>query len=208
MAKPFEEFVEEYDRWYEENKDVYINEVNLIKSLLPDGLKSLEIGIGTGRFSLPLKMKIGLDPSKNMLSRAKKQGIDVVCGKGEELPFKQSKFGLVLMVTTVCFLEDVVKTFEEVYRILKKSGLFVLGIIDRDSPLGREYERKKQYNKFYKQAHFLSTKEVIELLDQCGFKIIQIKQCILPDKPISFISNGFGKGGFVGIKSKKTDLSL
>ena len=73
------------------------------------------------------------------------------------------------MVTTVCFLSDIPKAFSEAYRILKDQGKIILGIIDKNSPLGREYEKMKMDNKFYSDAHFHSTEELTEVLKSAGF---------------------------------------
>ncbi len=47
----------------------------------------------------------------------------------EILPdFKDGSFDLVLMVTTLCFLDDVKKAFSEVYRILKPGGFLLMDL--------------------------------------------------------------------------------
>ena len=50
----------------------------------------MEIGVGSGRFAQPLGVKIGIDPSRNMLKFAKERGIQVIRGGGENLPFKDN----------------------------------------------------------------------------------------------------------------------
>ena len=49
-----------------------------------------------------------------------------------------------------------------------------MGFINRESPLGKEYEKKKQKSPFYKKAHFFSPLEVQELLLKAGFKNFDI----------------------------------
>jgi SAM-dependent methyltransferase len=44
------------------------------------------------------------------------------------------------MVTVVCFLDDVVRAFREVFRVLKPAGSLIVAFIDRESPLGRQYQ--------------------------------------------------------------------
>jgi len=57
-VEPFEKFSEEYDEWFVRNRDVYQAEVDAIKDLITPGKIGLEVGIGTGRFALPLGIKI------------------------------------------------------------------------------------------------------------------------------------------------------
>jgi len=52
------------------------------------------------------------------------------------------------MVTTVCFLSDIPKAFSEVHRILKPEGETIIGIIDKNSVLGKKYEMEKSESKF------------------------------------------------------------
>jgi len=60
----FEVYSQEYDNWFVRNKDIYHAEINAIKQVIPKNKKGVEIGIGTGRFALPLGIKIGVEPSK------------------------------------------------------------------------------------------------------------------------------------------------
>lgn len=43
--------------------------------------------------------------------KAEKQGIRVYCHEAEDLPFSDSEFDFVLMVTTICFVDDISKSF-------------------------------------------------------------------------------------------------
>ena len=54
---------------------------------------------------------------------ANKKGVNVIEGVAESLPFTDSQFDFVLMVTTICFLEDIETAFNEANRVLKSGGL-------------------------------------------------------------------------------------
>jgi len=208
MAKiePFEKFLPEYERWFEENRGFYLSELNLFKELIGEIPPSaVEIGVGSGRFAAPLGINYGVDPSPRMLKKALERGLKVVRGVAEYLPLKSEHFEFALMVTTICFVDDPVKTFEEVERILKRHGLFAVGFVDKESFLGRIYEQKKEKSKFYKPALFFSTQEVINLGYQAGLKPLKILQTIFsPEgKIIHPVKEGYGKGAFVGILFKK-----
>lgn len=53
---------------------------------------SLEIGVGTGRFAEALGIEYGVDVSGRVLELAKRRGITVVEGSGENLPFRDESF--------------------------------------------------------------------------------------------------------------------
>ena len=66
----FEEHAVEYDSWFERNRMAYETEIFALKKLLPKGF-GLEVGIGTGRFALPLGVKIGIEPARRMAEMPK-----------------------------------------------------------------------------------------------------------------------------------------
>ena len=201
----FDEYTDEYDLWYDKHHNKYQSEVIALKKLIPVGKKGIEIGVGTGRFSIPFGIRVGVEPSPNMAKLAEEKGITVINGIGESLPFHNETFDYVLMVTTVCFLSDIPKAFSEAYRILKDQGKIILGIIDKNSPLGKEYEKMKMDNKFYSDAHFHSTEELTELLKNAGFIKFDYWQTLFntSDDVIEDPKHGYGQGSFVVIQATK-----
>ena len=133
----FEKYSKEYDEWFIKNQNIYLAELNAIKRLVPSDKFGIEIGVGTGRFASPLGIKIGVEPSKKMAEISRKRRIQVYEAVAEQLPFKDKTFDFVLMVTTICFVDDVVKSFKEAYRVLKTDGFIVLGLVDKESMLGK-----------------------------------------------------------------------
>lgn len=204
---PFDKYYQEYEQWFLENKYVYKSELKAVKHFVPENAKSLEIGVGTGRFSYSLGIKTGIDPSQKMLEIAEEKGIDVYKGKGEDLPFSDKSFDIVLMVTTICFLDDLDKTFTEIRRVLQENGRVVIGFVDKESPLGQKYLKYKKNNVFYKPARFYSTEEVLDLLKGYKFKKTRVIQTVFGRldkiKEIQNYKKGYGDGGFVVIKANK-----
>lgn len=88
---------------------------------------------------------------------------------------------------------------------LKKKGLIIIGIIDKNSFFGKSYQKKE--SAFYKNANFFSVKELTDLLIGMRFKQIEHYQTLfkLPGqiKNVQEPQQGFGKGGFVIISGKK-----
>ena len=206
--EPFQKHAIKYDRWFEENKYAYQSEINAIKSLLPEFNNAVEIGVGSGKFAVPLGIKFGIEPSEKMRKAAQRRGVEAKDGDAENLPLKNESIDLALMVTTLCFLDDAKKAFSEVYRILKPGGFFINGFIDKNSNLGKIYQKYKEKSIFYKIATFYSTEEVIYLLDAAGFKNIQLRQTIFQplDKleKAEPVKDGYGEGSFVAVRAQKS----
>ena len=201
---PFETYPDEYDKWFEDNRELYQAEIGLLKGLIDgDALLGLEVGTGSGKFSVPLDIKIGVEPSWVMAQRAKGFGIKVVKAVAEGLPFKGKSLDFVLLVTTICFLDDVLKGFMEAKRVLKDGGFVLVGFVDRESELGKTYLKRRDESKFYKEATFYSARNVLYLLKMSGFRDIISRQCLMPGMPPEATSEGFGKGSFVAMKGLK-----
>jgi ubiquinone/menaquinone biosynthesis C-methylase UbiE len=109
----FEKFHNRYHKWFTRHQWVYRSEIEAASRLVPQGGLGLEIGVGTGRLATPFAVAVGLDPSRAMASIAKKKGIEIVRGIGENLPFIAETFGFVVLVTTICFVEDPRTTLKE-----------------------------------------------------------------------------------------------
>ena len=205
MMNIFDRYYEKYDAWYDKNKFAYLSELEAIKKVLPKNGKGLEIGVGTGRFASALGIKFGIDPSIEMLKIAGKRGVNVRLGNGERLPFKNDTFDYVAIIITICFVKYPQKVIEESCRVLKNGGRIIVGIVDKDSFLGKFYLEKKSV--FYKGAKFFSVAELTDLLKEAGFNRFYHYQTIfeLPDRMSSIEKpqNGFGKGGFVVISAEK-----
>ena len=200
----FDSNVDRYEQWFVDNPFAYVSELRAVRELLPTSGSGIEIGLGTGRFAAPLGIRSGIEPSRSMAELARKKGIEVVPGVAEHLPFMDAEFGFVLMVTTVCFLDDRDMAFGEVRRVLKPGGSFVIGFVDRDSPLGREYQTRKDKSAFYQHATFYTTKDIVAALEKAGFGSFEYRQTLYQPleglDEIEPVREGFGEGSFVVVR--------
>lgn len=201
----FDRYSEAYDEWFAKNADLYEAELEAVRRLLPaHRSEGVEVGVGSGQFAAPLGIKIGIEPSTTMADKARRRGIAAIPGVAEALPFGNSRFGFILMVTTICFVDDILTSFKEAHRVLKQGGAIVIGLVDRDSELGKRYDRNKEQSRFYQQATFFSAREVLTCLKRAGFVIIAIRQTLIPGESPQTIQEGFGSGAFVVIKGAKS----
>ena len=154
-----------------------------------------------------LEIKDGIDPSLPMRKMAKERGLNVIDGVAENLPYADKSTDFALMVTTICFVDDVKKAFQEVFRVLKNKGSFIIGFVDKNSPLGEIYLKNKDKSLFYKDAVFYSTEEVYRYLWETDFTIEKTYQTVFGildeiTEEQKFLT-GYGKGSFVVIKAIK-----
>lgn len=205
--EPFEKYYDKYEEWFKKNAFAYMSELNAIRDLLPDGGLGVEIGVGSGRFAGPLNIKYGIDPSEKMLEIAKNRGIVVEKGVAENLPYQDESFDYALMVTTICFVDSIEKSFEEAYRILKREGKIIVGFVDKNSKIGKDYLRMRNKSLFYRSATFFSVEEISSCLRKAGFRNFVFKQTIFDTldriKYVQPVKNGYGEGSFVVIRAEK-----
>src|SRR5688500_5275499 len=117
--------------------------IDIAKKFDPAGLqKVLEIGCGTGRVTKHLRdalpescTLIASDISEDMLAFAKEKlkdkNIQWQIIDAQSLPFEDNSIDLVVSCFAFMFVEDKAKAFSEVYRVLKKGGLFLLSLWDK-----------------------------------------------------------------------------
>ena len=208
-TKPFDEHLDEYEQWFVDHHYVFQSELAAIQRVLPKSGRGMEIGIGSGIFAKPLQIKNGIEPSRTMREKARKRGLDPIDGVAEKLPYPDKSYDFALMVTTICFVDDIRKSFREANRVLKNNGHLIIGFVDKTSPVGKLYLRYKNKSLFYKEAVFLSTEEVYNILKDSGFEIKTTLQTVFGTldtiNQIQEPENGYGKGSFIVIKAIKCE---
>ena len=205
----FNQYVKEYEEWYDEHYEVYQSEVLAIRNQmqkLPENIRGIEVGLGTGRFAQPLGIKEGVEPSEPMAEMAIKRGIEVMNAVGERLPYADMQFDFVLFVT-LCYLNDLRSSFAEAHRVLKREGAIIVAFLDKDQSIARAYKERGARSKFFADAHFYRPEYVQKLLLEYGFKNVEFNQTLFGNleeiRELQFPETGYGKGSFVVVMASK-----
>jgi len=206
-TEAFDRHSRKYEEWFSDNWYVYQSELKAVGHCLPAGGVGLEVGVGSARFAEPLGIKIGVEPSRRMRRLAELRGVEVHETVAENLPFRDEQFDFVLMVTTICFVDDPDKAFQEAWRVLKSAGCIGLGFVDKDSPLGGIYQQRKDKTVFYRNANFYSATEVLALIRRHGFDNVEVIQTVFGQlgdiETVQEFRKGHGQGGFVALRAIK-----
>ncbi len=156
----FEDHAGDYDRWFDEHREVYEAQIRMLRDAVPRFGRGLEVGVGSGRFAVTFGIRCGIDPSRELLRIAKHPGIEVVRGEGEHLPYRAASFDYVLMMMVICFLDDVRSVFHEANRVLKPGGILVVGFIEKEAEIYRMYQRETTKGRFLRFAKFRAIEDV------------------------------------------------
>lgn len=174
-----------YDQWYESKLGEFVDKVETELAFLlfkpTPGMKILDVGCGTGNFSIKLAEMgckvVGIDISEEMLNKARKKakdkGLDIEFHNMDiyNINFPAESFDGVFSMAAFEFIKEPQKAYDEMYRVLKKNGHLLIGTINRESKWGDLYLSKSvQENSVFKYADFKSmddlkswnTKEVID----------------------------------------------
>jgi SAM-dependent methyltransferase len=205
----FDSNVAEYDAWYDEYPAVYQSELAAIREQLqklPENIMGIEVGLGTGRFALPLGIKEGVEPSVPMAQKARKRGIEVIQGTAEKLPYGDLQFDFVLFVT-VCHLSSLKHALTEAKRVLKNDGALLIGFLDKDRTIADQYMEKRHRSNFFRHATFYTVDLLTRYLKDAGFKELQFNQTLFGNlesiKDLQMPKPGHGEGSFVVVKAIK-----
>jgi ubiquinone/menaquinone biosynthesis C-methylase UbiE len=140
--------INDYDKFAEKRQQDLINgmkpshrfvEKPMMKSMIPNlkNKKVLMLGCGTGEesnllktFGASLNQLTGIDVSSKSIEIAKRSypDIEFVVGDMNELPFENESFDFVYSSLAIHYSATPEKTYKEVYRVLKKDGLFLFSV--------------------------------------------------------------------------------
>jgi demethylmenaquinone methyltransferase/2-methoxy-6-polyprenyl-1,4-benzoquinol methylase len=179
--------------------------VAILKTKKPVNI--LDIATGTGDLAINLvetgaEKIVGLDISSGMLKVGKNKVakkslgniIEMVVGDSEDLPFQEDSFDAVTVAFGVRNFETLSKGLEEIYRVLKPSGTFV--VLETSVPAKTPY---KQGYRFYTK-YILPTIGKIFSKDRSAYAYLSESAAVFPYG--EGFNNILRKIGFIDVADK------
>jgi ubiquinone/menaquinone biosynthesis C-methylase UbiE len=185
----FDEHAGDYDTWFDEHKSVYQAQLQILRGAVPDFQRGLEVGVGSGRFADPLGIHCGIDPSNMLTQMAKHRGVEVALGEAEYLPYRAGSFDFVLMMTVICFLDNIPWAFHEAHRVLEPSGTLIAGFIEAGGEIFQKYRHEPIKGRFLLFAIFHTIDEVYGFFKDAEFADVSVLQkvhgfCVMSGRKI------------------------
>lgn len=172
---------DEYAPFYaKDHKHLDSFEKDELLHLIPplEGKRFLDLGSGDGRLIGHIKKKRGLkdtditlvDVSEEMLKIAKDKFKDVKTVKADAntLPFEDDTFDIVVSTFLLVHIRDIDTLFDEVYRVLKPGGVFIVTNINQRHP---PKLKLSQTSKIVIKSFYHMPRHVLESLDHSFFEI-------------------------------------
>lgn len=152
-----------------------------MKALLdpsPEG-KYLDIGCGTGNYTLEFAREgypfIGVEPSEKMLSvaRARSARLTWVKGHAEDIPLESQSIEAALASLTLHHWSDLGRGMQEVARVLKAGGSFVVFTSTPEQMKG--YWLNHYFPRMLARSieQMPSLEAVLEALEQAGLRLVE-----------------------------------
>ncbi len=132
MAVSFDRVAGAYDSTRTLPPEIMKHVLECFQILLKNCKTVLDIGVGTGRFAVPLMEKgfevVGSDISVSMMEKAREKGLgSLVRADGQCLPFPDKTFDCVIMVHLLHLVVDWTRVVREVGRVSKYSVVSLVG---------------------------------------------------------------------------------
>jgi ubiquinone/menaquinone biosynthesis C-methylase UbiE len=157
----------------------------------------LDLGCGFGEFAgvfFDSRIEMGIDINKKDIRRAIRTGRyrKVRQADARQLPFAKNSFQTVISVSTLEHIKRVEKVFNEVYRVLKKGGLFLFTVptsqINKYLLLPKLFKKTgfeqlavfywQLFNWAFKHCSMYSPEKWQALAQKSGFKILSAQGTI------------------------------
>lgn len=182
-------------------------------------LSMLDVGCGTGGYSIPLAKQFaikltGIDVSKEMLARArsKHSNGNWILGDIESIDFEENSFDVVLMSYVLHHMRDYKRTLKTVYKILKSaSGLLFIVTDDHDQFYSSFYHKYVPKIMEIDLNRFPKVNELCNYLRSINFKVrvkkVRHKQYISCEEDIEKLIEQ-GKARYFSTLTLLTDKEL
>lgn len=130
-----------------------------IKRLLEKSCCGKVMGIDYSEVSVEKTKKVNKEAIKN-------NRCNILQGNVMDLPFEKGTFNVVTAFETIYFWPDIIKSFEQVHKVLKENGTFMIC-----NELSGEIEKDKKWTDIIEGMKVYTLQQIKTYLEQCGFVI-------------------------------------
>ena len=169
------------------------NPINYLK--IKEGQSLIDLGCGAGMDIFITKIKnpkvgtlYGLDRLDSMLDKAKRardnkgfDNIEFIKGELINIPLKNESVDRVISNCVINLEPDKQKVYDEIYRILKEDGMFVISDIILKKELSLEWKNSNKMHCTW-VAGALLEEEMVEIIKKAGFTKFQITNSDVTDE--------------------------
>lgn len=155
----------------------------------------LEVGTGTGRFTIDLvrnsNLVVGIDVSRRMLMLARhrsvQEGLDkkmqLIRADAHQLPFRSNVFDLCVTINVLNHIEDYVNVMKQIQIVLKANGSLVANfpnVLSLYLPVALLVRFRKQSIIREVYSRWFTYKEITVAFSSAGMTIDKVKGFLLP----------------------------
>jgi ubiquinone/menaquinone biosynthesis C-methylase UbiE len=154
------------------------------------GVRVLDVGCGEGALAVKLRQTgavvTAVDPGWDMLTAARSRAqaeqcsVNLVQATGEQLPFAAASFDVVLAKTVLCFVDEAQTMVDEMARVLRPGGRFVIGELHKWSSWAAQRRLRAWFGSaLWRRGRFRTTGELRQLALASG--LAYVVRSITPD---------------------------
>lgn len=178
------------DKWIAKNSFFYEEDRNYMRFLVPEGLKVLELGCGTGELLAALKPAkgVGVDISDKIVEVAREklpemEFITGDCENAELINSLDGPFDVIILSDLVGFLEDIQTTFDNLHALCTPDTRIVISYYSRLWEPALKIAQNLGVKMPQVEQNWLSTDDISSLLNLSDFDEIKREwRQILPKK--------------------------
>ncbi|MCG8544860.1 MAG: class I SAM-dependent methyltransferase [Alphaproteobacteria bacterium] len=153
------------------------------------GRAVLDVGCGEGALAIKLHemgaAATGVDPSRDMLVAAQSRAesaqaaVGFARAAGERLPFATASFDVVLAKTVLCFVAEAQGMVDEMARVLRPGGRFVIGELHKWSSWAAQRRLRGWFGSaLWRRGRFRTAEDLRRLAQEAGLEVETVRGAV------------------------------
>lgn len=175
----YNKIAENYNNSYQGKFTINMYDEIIHRILQANPKNMLDVGCGNGNILRIINKMLntnlyGIDISENMIVESKKvlgTSVNLTVGDAESLPYDDEQFNVVLCNASFYHFPNPDIALQEIYRVLKKDGILILGDSTGPFDLCTKIINKLLKNTKLGHYRFYNKKKITSLMESAGFTI-------------------------------------